>query len=215
VDSTNDVAFELAARGRPEGTVVIADFQKAGRGRRGRTWFSPRGRNLYLSILLRPEKGMRELPELSWVVAGAVALVLRETGVSNPIALKCPNDVLVGGRKIAGVLLENRIGPGQPGLVVAGIGLNVELTPEELPGDLSGRVTSLAMEGCVKRDPGELRRGICRFLEAVYGEWMSEGAGAVRRRLVLEGVGLQGFAPRGDCGEVKGNKAPGTENDHE
>lgn len=145
---------------------------------------------------------MRELPELSWVVAGAVALVLRDAGVRNQIALKCPNDVLVGGRKIAGILLENRIGPGQPGLVVAGIGLNVELTPEELPGDLSGRVTSLVMEGCGKRDPEELRKGICRFLEVVYREWKSEGGGAVRRRLVLEEIALQGFTPQGDCGRA-------------
>jgi BirA family biotin operon repressor/biotin-[acetyl-CoA-carboxylase] ligase len=199
VESTNDVAFELAARGRPEGTVVIAGFQRSGRGRRGRTWFSPPGRNLYLSILLRPGKGMKELPELSWVVAGAVALVLRNAGVRNQVALKCPNDVLVGGRKIAGILLENRIGPGQPDLVVAGIGLNVELTPEELPDDLSGRVTSLVMEGCGQRDPEELCQGICRFLEVVYREWNSEGGGAVRRRLMLEDIALQGFTPQGDC----------------
>jgi BirA family biotin operon repressor/biotin-[acetyl-CoA-carboxylase] ligase len=215
VESTNDVAFELAARGRPEGTVVIAGFQRSGRGRRGRTWFSPPDRNLCLSILLRPEKGMRELPELSWVVAGAVALVLRDAGVRNQIVLKCPNDVLVGGRKIAGILLENRIGPGQPALVVAGIGLNVELTPEELPGDLSGRVTSLLMEGCGERDPEELCRRICRSLEEVYREWGSDGGGAVRRRLIREKIALQGFTPRGDCGGADGRESQARESDHD
>jgi BirA family biotin operon repressor/biotin-[acetyl-CoA-carboxylase] ligase len=158
---------------------------------------------------------MRELPELSWVVAGAVALVLRDAGMSNQIVLKCPNDVLVGGRKIAGVLLENRIGPGQPALVVAGIGLNVELTPEELPDDLSGRVTSLVMEGCGQRDPEELWQRICRFLEELYREWGSHGGGAVRRRLIREGITLQGFTPRGDCGGADGRESLGAENDHD
>jgi len=131
--STNDRARELALAGAPHGTLVTAGEQLSGRGRQGRTWSAPAGRALLASIVLR------DVPVLlALASAVAVADVVGEGG-----AIKWPNDVLLGGRKVAGILAEGRP---QEGWAVLGIGLNVAVRESDLPPELAGRATGLGLE---------------------------------------------------------------------
>lgn len=190
--STSDLAFELAAAGCPEGTIVVAEHQTAGRGRQGRRWFSVKGGSLTFSVVLRPTRDRRSWPELPLVCAGAVAEVIRSQGVVEVI-LKAPNDVLAGGGgKIAGVLLENRV-PGKSPVVVAGIGVNVNIGQGEFPRDL--RDAAVSLEGILgeKKDAEEVLGGICRSLDELYRTWQRGGIMPVRARLAETGIAFRGF----------------------
>lgn len=193
--STNDVAARLAADGAPEGTVVVAGRQLSGRGRQGRPWHSPPGANLYFSIVLRPERPLREWPELSWALAAAVAVACRDAGAAG-VALKHPNDVVVDGRKLAGILLETRTGPEPRAALIAGVGLNVNLDPATLPDDLRGRATSLARLTGRAHDPEAVLAAACARLEQWYAAWSSGGAAAALRLREAEGLPAAG----GDAG---------------
>jgi BirA family biotin operon repressor/biotin-[acetyl-CoA-carboxylase] ligase len=140
VGSTNDVLKERARAGAPELSVVTAGRQTAGRGRSGRGWASPRG-NLFLSVLLRPRLAADDLVALPLAAGVATADALAECGIEP--RLKWPNDVVVGERKLAGILVEGSSGPGGVETALVGIGVNVALDPAELPGELRARVTSL------------------------------------------------------------------------
>jgi BirA family biotin operon repressor/biotin-[acetyl-CoA-carboxylase] ligase len=165
IGSTNDVAAQLAAEGRREGLVVTAATQTKGRGRRGRTWFSPPGAGLYVSVLLVPGR-VRQAPDRATsllTIAAGIALaegVERATGLRTDI--KWPNDLLVGRRKLAGILAEGVSAPGGTALqaVVLGYGINVQ--PASYPPELADRVTALETE---------LGRPIDRAL--VFGETLA------------------------------------------
>lgn len=145
--STQDRAKALALAGAPEGTCVVALEQTRGRGRLERTWRSDRGKGLYLSVVLRPPWPAREAGWLSLVAALAGARALDRLGVRG-VRIKAPNDVYVGTRKIAGILVEPRLGGDRIEFAVVGIGLNVAHAPDDWQGtDLDGRATSCAMEG--------------------------------------------------------------------
>jgi BirA family biotin operon repressor/biotin-[acetyl-CoA-carboxylase] ligase len=135
--STNDRARELALAGAPAGTVVVAEEQSAGRGRQGRSWLAPRGSALTLSAVLRPTAELLPLLPLACALA-----VCEACEAISPVscAIKWPNDVLIGGRKVAGILIESRPGDGW---AVVGIGLNVDLSEEELDPELRDTATSL------------------------------------------------------------------------
>lgn len=145
VGSTNDLALELAAHGAADFTAVLADQQTAGRGRRGRTWWSPPGAGLYLSVIVRPGGNVSHVPLLTLAAGVALAEATRAvTGVAAE--LKWPNDLVVGRpwRKLAGILCEAS-GLGTPGAaVVVGMGLN--LRRSAYPDDIADRVTSLSEE---------------------------------------------------------------------
>ena len=140
--STNTLAFQLAADGAEHGEVVITEQQTAGKGRRGRTWVSPAGKNLYFSAILRPELPPQRASELTLVAAVALAEELREAGADAQI--KWPNDVLVEGRKVAGILTELSAEPDQVHFVVLGVGVNLNTGPEDWPAELADTATSLA-----------------------------------------------------------------------
>src|SRR6185503_961367 len=143
VDSTQTVAFALAERGAADRTVVIADQQSSGRGRRGRVWQAPARSSLLASILVRPRLPQGLLATLSPMTAVVTAEALRRVAPLAP-RLKWPNDVLVNGRKIAGILLESRsVASSEPVLV---IGVGVNLGQREFPPELAGRATSVALE---------------------------------------------------------------------
>jgi len=158
VDSTQSTIFDLAAQGAADRTVVVADYQAAGRGRRGRAWDAPPGTSLLMSILVRPRGTPDRWGGYSLASALTVADALaRVAGLST--RLKWPNDVLVGGRKIAGILLESRmpaagpVGPvGVAGVIAVGIGVN--LGQRAFPAGLAARATSVALETgrAVERD---------------------------------------------------------------
>jgi BirA family biotin operon repressor/biotin-[acetyl-CoA-carboxylase] ligase len=145
VDSTNDEALRLAASGAADGTAVLAGLQRAGRGRRGRSWFSPPDAGLYLSIVVRPcdWPGGASLVTLGAGVAVARA-VTRACGL--PVELKWPNDIVIGRpwRKLGGVLSEGVGGAGRVDAVVVGIGLNLQ--PSAYPPEVADRATSVETE---------------------------------------------------------------------
>jgi BirA family transcriptional regulator, biotin operon repressor / biotin---[acetyl-CoA-carboxylase] ligase len=174
VASTQTIAFTLAAEGAPDGTVVIADSQTAGRGRRGHAWLDEPGASLLASIVMRPRLEPARLPGLSLAAAVAVAEALTRTAGVTP-RLKWPNDVLVGGRKLAGILLETRLS-GEQATTILGIGVN--LSQRVFPADLVAKATSVWLVSGRLVDRDSLLAGL---LDAL-GEW--------RRRLER-----QGFAP--------------------
>ena len=157
VDSTQSTIFDLAAQGAADRTVVVADYQAAGRGRRGRAWDAPPGTSLLMSILVRPRGTPDRWGGYSLASALTVADALaRVAGLST--RLKWPNDVLVGGRKIAGILLESRTpaaGPGAAGgAAVIAVGIGVNLGQRAFPAALAARATSVVLETgrAVERD---------------------------------------------------------------
>jgi BirA family biotin operon repressor/biotin-[acetyl-CoA-carboxylase] ligase len=148
--------------GAPEGAVAATGEQTEGRGRLGRTWHAPAGTSLLFSIVLEPPVPPARLAELSLVAGAAVAEAIgSETGLRTSV--KHPNDVLVGGRKVAGILAE-----AVEGRVVLGIGVNVSQTEAQLP----EQATSLSLEGAAA-DPTDLLAGILERLEAHYDRWIT------------------------------------------
>ena len=124
----------------PEGAVAVAEGQSAGRGRLGRSWHAPARTSVLVSVLLRPAVESPRLPELSLIAGGAVAQAIAAVTALEP-AIKFPNDVLIAGRKVAGILAES-----SEGRVVLGIGVNVNQTAEQLPRDAQTEPTSLRLE---------------------------------------------------------------------
>ena len=123
VESTNDIAKRLAEEGAPEGTIVIAEEQTGGRGRKGDYWHSPKG-GLWFSLILRPDVGPQKSIILPLLAGMAIHRTLKKYGVDSRI--KLPNDVMVGGKKLCGILCENRVAGERVKFVVVGIGLNVK-----------------------------------------------------------------------------------------
>jgi BirA family biotin operon repressor/biotin-[acetyl-CoA-carboxylase] ligase len=151
----------------PEGAVVVADEQTAGRGRLGRRWFARAGTSLLCSVQLRPEIDPRRLPELTGVAAQAAAEAIEAvTGLA--LELKEPNDLLIGGRKVAGVLAEAR-----EERVVLGIGINVNIAEADLPEDVDLPATSLLAESGRETDRAELLVELLDRLERRYKAWVS------------------------------------------
>lgn len=142
IDSTNAEALRAIERGEAAPFLVLAERQTAGRGRRGRKWASPFAENIYYSLVLRIEGGMRQLEGLSLIVGLAVMHALRELGVSAA-GLKWPNDVLVGQKKIAGILLELVGDPADVCHVVMGVGVNVNM---QLTAEVDQQWTSMRLE---------------------------------------------------------------------
>jgi len=146
VGSTNDILRDKAAAGAPEGSVVIAGSQTAGRGRRGNKWLSIPGKGVYLSMLLRPRWPSNESPYIGFFAALAAARALERLNLGN-VKLKWPNDILVNGRKIGGVLIEPRLSRGVIEFVVLGVGINVLYTDEDLRVLKPNAATSCLLEG--------------------------------------------------------------------
>jgi BirA family biotin operon repressor/biotin-[acetyl-CoA-carboxylase] ligase len=178
VDSTQTVAFGLAERGAVDRTVVVADRQVAGRGRRGRVWQAPAGTSLLASILVRPALPGARLATFSPTTAVATAEALERVA---PVAarVKWPNDVLVGGRKIAGILLESRPLAGPAALV---IGVGVNLGQREFPPELTGRATSVALETGRAVDRETMLAALLEAFDAWRARLEGEGFGPVRER---------------------------------
>jgi BirA family transcriptional regulator, biotin operon repressor / biotin---[acetyl-CoA-carboxylase] ligase len=204
VDSTQSHAFALAAGGAGDGTVVVADVQTAGRGRRGHVWRAEPGTSLLCSIVLRPTLPVAALPLLSLTAAVAVTETLLALGV--PARIKWPNDVLARGRKLAGILLESRLGAET--VVVLGIGVN--LHQGAFSPDLAARATSVAVE--TGRAPAA--DVVLDALLARFAAWRArleaEGFGPVRERwLALDGTVGTVVTIDGIAGTARGLDAHG------
>lgn len=155
-----------------EGAVAVAEEQTQGRGRLGRNWEAPAGTSVLISVLLLPAVQAARLPELSLVAGGAVAEAIEEvTGIEPTI--KFPNDVLIAGRKVAGILAES-----SEGRVVLGIGVNANQTREQLPVDAQTEPTSLRLELGEPVNRVQLLAAILLQLERAYDSWMARGTSA-------------------------------------
>jgi BirA family biotin operon repressor/biotin-[acetyl-CoA-carboxylase] ligase len=186
VDSTNEEAKRLADDGAPNGTVVWAREQTAGRGRYDRTWVSRPG-NLFFSILLRPDCSLAMATQIGFVAANAVAeAIAAHLPLGTQVGCKWPNDVLIGGRKVSGILLEvgTDTSSGVEWLVV-GVGVNVDSHPAA-----AYPATSLAAEGATGASAGGLLVAICKSFVNGLEPWQTLGFSEVRREWLRRAVGI-------------------------
>jgi BirA family biotin operon repressor/biotin-[acetyl-CoA-carboxylase] ligase len=171
VNSTNTLAKALAARGAPEGTLVLAEAQTGGRGRMGRAWFSPAGTNLLFSILLRPAFNPESVFMLTMILALATIDAI-QSGCGLSSMIKWPNDLYVGNKKLAGILTEFSVEGKSIEYVVLGLGLNVNWSPDE--GEkITHPATSIFRETGTQRDRSDLLVQILRCFEAYYRDGAS------------------------------------------
>jgi BirA family transcriptional regulator, biotin operon repressor / biotin---[acetyl-CoA-carboxylase] ligase len=180
VDSTNDVARKLAEDGAGNGELIIAEAQREGRGRRGRRWLSPPGSNLTFSIVLRPQLPPSRAPELTLTAAVALTEVLRDAGFDARI--KWPNDLLVRGRKVAGILTELSADAERIHYAILGVGLNVNLQKGELPPEVAELATSLRIERGEPVPRVFLLAALLTALETWIERLQQEGFAAIRTR---------------------------------
>jgi BirA family biotin operon repressor/biotin-[acetyl-CoA-carboxylase] ligase len=207
VDSTNDLAWDALAEGSPDGAAFVADAQRSGRGREGRSWHTTPGKALALSILLggdcgtgaRDRRGAGVIP-----LAAGLALLRGLEALGLSPRLKWPNDLMVGARKLSGILCESRRAASRGVVAVIGVGVNVSQRRDDFPPELRERATSLEQEGCATR-----REAVAaEFLNALEPLWdgFEEGGSqevldAWRARASLWGHPVTVHAPGGDlCG---------------
>lgn len=175
LDSTNTCATSLAAQGAPEGTLVLARSQSGGRGRLGRVWVSPRDAGIYMSIVLRPELNRSELPVLSLLTGVACSQAVSRT-CGLDVGLKWVNDLVLGKRKLGGILVEMTSPPPaspdrksqEPPSVIIGIGVNVRLSESDVPAELSDKMEWLERACNRVVSSSMLLAEICNCLEALY-----------------------------------------------
>ena len=169
VTSTMDAARDLAREGAPEGALVVAESQTGGRGRLGRAWVSPPG-GLWRSLLLRPDVAAERLPLLGLVFAVGCAEGLSRAA-RTVIGVKWPNDLILEGRKVGGLLLETEMAVGRAHLVIAGVGVNVNLEVGDFPSELQTRATSLKLNLGRPVDLAQVARCVLDDLEKRYLAW--------------------------------------------
>lgn len=169
VGSTNDEAKLLAREGYPEGTLVIAEEQTKGRGRKGRDWFSVPGKSLTFSLLLRPPQST----SLALLCALSCAWALEEKGFR--VLLRWPNDILLGDKKAGGILVESSFSGDELLCVVVGVGINVNETREDFPPSLRESATSLFLASSCMWQRGEILRSFLSFFFPVYFAWKERG----------------------------------------
>ena len=172
VSSTNTLAMEMASKGAPEGTIVLAEAQTGGKGRRGRKWISPRG-NLYLSVVLRPDVPLHKSPVITLMGAVAVASAIRRM-YGLKASIKWPNDILISGRKVCGLLTEMSAEQDRVRHIVLGIGIDANMDLEALPSDVRAQTTTLAVEAGGKIDRTALLRQLLRELDRWYGVFLAD-----------------------------------------
>jgi BirA family biotin operon repressor/biotin-[acetyl-CoA-carboxylase] ligase len=206
VDSTNDMALRLAAEGAVEGTVVFSEAQRLGRGRAGKSWYSPPGVNLYMSVILRPVLDVHKAVLLTFISSLAIADAIDAEG--GQAQVKWPNDVLLSGKKVAGVLVELQTLGEQIKAMVLGIGVNVNVDQERLDqalGETAWGATSL--KAVLGREVDRvafaaillesLERRYDRFQasegEAVMQEWKARACLGQRVRIIMPARSIEGM----------------------
>jgi len=176
IDSSNSVLKKMAETGAPEGTVVLADEQTQGRGRLGRFWLSPFGKNIYLSILLKPPLQPQDSPLLTLLAAVAAVRSIRRSLPNLSIGIKWPNDVLINNRKVCGILTELKAEADLLHYLIIGIGINVNWRAEDFPAELKHIATSLYIEN--SRRSVSRQKLLCALLqemESSYRRFLDKG----------------------------------------
>jgi BirA family biotin operon repressor/biotin-[acetyl-CoA-carboxylase] ligase len=189
VDSTNRVALDLGHAGEPEGAVILAEEQTAGRGRAGHPWHSERATGIYATVLLRPHLAPVQAPLLTMMAGlSAHTAIQAQTGLN--VDLKWPNDLLIHGKKVGGILTEMHAEPAQIRFVIVGIGLNAN--QERFPAELSAIATSLRVESGRPQSRLELLVRLLREFENDYNRFLADGAGSVTNRFSVISSYAQG-----------------------
>ncbi|MEH7114804.1 biotin--[acetyl-CoA-carboxylase] ligase [Neobacillus niacini] len=174
VDSTQKIAHRLAYENAPEGTVIIAEEQVSGRGRMDRKWHSPKYTGIWMSIILRPNIPLPKAPQLTLLAAVAIVQAIEErTGLLPEI--KWPNDILLNGKKVTGILTELEAEADRINSIIIGMGINVNQTNEDFPNELKGIATSILIEKGEKVSRADLIKGIFVKLEKLYLLYLAEG----------------------------------------
>ncbi|HWG58762.1 MAG TPA: biotin--[acetyl-CoA-carboxylase] ligase [Candidatus Acidoferrales bacterium] len=189
IDSTNTAAMALGEVGEPHGTVVLAEEQTAGRGRAGRSWIAEKSAGIQCSVLLRPRLAPAQAPLLT-LVAGLAARDAAADVLDAAPDIRWPNDVLVGGKKLCGILTEMRAEPDKIHYAVVGIGMNVNQA--KMPAALQAIATSLRMETGKSHSRAELLIRILRQFDAYYDQFLTEGSAPILRRFAEVSSYFQG-----------------------
>ena len=179
VDSTNSVALEMAAKGETHGTVVVAEEQTAGRGRLGRSWYSEKTSGIYVSVILRPPLAPAAAPVLT-LVAGLAAHQALTSVTGLPVDIRWPNDILLGCKKLGGILTEMSAEMDRLHAVVIGLGLNIN--HRAMPAELKEVATSLRIEGGRSYARVPVLVALLKELEWYYRLLLAEGSAAVAQR---------------------------------
>ncbi|GJL55185.1 MAG: biotin--[acetyl-CoA-carboxylase] ligase [Nitrospirales bacterium] len=190
VSSTNTLGFEAAQRHTPHGTVILAESQTAGKGRLGRTWHSPSGKNLYVSIVLTHATYKTHISWIPLVTGMALAESL-ELVSELSLSLKWPNDIVIHDRKLAGILCEARQKGNTEGAIVVGIGMNINSDNDDFPKELRDTATSLKLERLQEFDRLPLLAAFLANLESHYTRLHSEPIEAIRSQYIARCSTLQ------------------------
>jgi len=183
IDSTNDEADRLASKGAAEGEVVIADCQTSGRGRLDRHWESPAGKNIYLSLILRPPTEPQSTSQLTLVAAVVVAETLAKFSKEKPF-VKWPNDVLIDGKKVCGILTEASASKDKVEHVIIGIGINVNTELEDFSDEIKETATSLLLVNRSESERDEIVSSLFQEFEKWYRLYLDEGFSSIRKKYI-------------------------------
>jgi len=200
-DSTNLLAFRLAEEGAEEGAVVIAESQSGGKGRLGRRWESPFGVNLYCSVILRPVMPPVRAPQLTFLSAVAVARAIEAVTALHP-QIKWPNDILVNGLKVAGLLNEMSSETDTIHFIVLGIGVNLNMRKEQFPEGLRHPASSLLIESGTSVNRLEFTRSLLAALDTLYDNYLACGFSAIRDEWISRSM-VRGTKVRVSSGDEK------------
>jgi BirA family transcriptional regulator, biotin operon repressor / biotin---[acetyl-CoA-carboxylase] ligase len=174
VPSTQKIAHTLAQEGAEEGTTVIAEEQTEGRGRLLRSWYSPKGTGIWMSIILRPQLPPQRAPQFTLIAAVAVVQAIEEVCGLSP-EIKWPNDILLNGRKVTGILTELQAEADKINSIIIGIGMNVNQSAADFPEELKSLASSLALEKEEKISRVKLIQKVMEKLELYYNLYMEKG----------------------------------------
>nr|WP_226534977.1 biotin--[acetyl-CoA-carboxylase] ligase [Fictibacillus halophilus] len=179
VNSTQEIAHSLAREGAVEGSIVIADEQTGGRGRLGRAWQSPSGTGIWMSLILRPEIPLQKAPQLTLLIAVAASRAIEKvTGLEA--AIKWPNDLLIRGKKVAGILTELQAEADSIHSVIVGIGMNVNQEKKHFTEEISEIATSLAIEGGKTYKRAEIAGEVMQEIENLYRSYLDKGFAVIK-----------------------------------
>ncbi|MFE1244143.1 biotin--[acetyl-CoA-carboxylase] ligase [Fictibacillus sp. NPDC058756] len=179
VKSTQEIAHSLAREGAVEGSIVIADEQTGGRGRLGRAWQSPSGTGIWMSLILRPEIPLQKAPQLTLLIAVAASRAIEKvTGLEA--AIKWPNDLLIKGKKVAGILTELQAEADSIHSVIVGIGMNVNQEKKHFSEEISEIATSLAIESGKTYKRAELAGAVLQEIENLYRSYLDKGFAVIK-----------------------------------
>jgi len=204
VDSTQKIAHRLATEGAVEGTVIVAEEQLLGRGRLDRKWHSPKYTGIWMSIILRPNLPLQKAPQLTLVTAVAVVQAIEEiTGLLPQI--KWPNDILINGKKVTGILTEMQADADRINAIIIGIGINVKQKRDDFPEEIQQIATSLAEESGQSISRAKLMQAVFARLEKLYLTYLKEGFFPIK--LLWESYALsigKDIIARTVTGDIKG-----------